>query len=123
MIRAYITDNWMGATVGISIVHEFEREPGQPPLRRVLQLGSSEDGVMRQEWKEIDYTEGLNPTLVLGHDQAHAILAALTSHYQGVDDARLLRQDYTAERSRVDKLIDAVSDIARRATGERTIHD
>lgn len=53
------------------------------------------------------------PTLSLDHEEANALLAALANHYQGVDDQRALRKDYTDERGRVDKLIDVVSSVAQ----------
>lgn len=52
-------------------------------------------------------------TLHLNEDMARSLLAALLKHYNGADDARMLRKDYDAERARVDKLTDAVMVIAR----------
>jgi hypothetical protein len=46
--------------------------------------------------------------LVLRDDMARALLVALLRHYNGADDARMLRKDYDAERARVDRLIGAL---------------
>lgn len=51
--------------------------------------------------------------LILRDDMARALLAALLRHYNGADDARMLRKDYDAERARVDRLTETVSVIAR----------
>lgn len=51
--------------------------------------------------------------LLLRDDMGRALLAALLRHYNGADDARMLRKDYDAERARVDRLTETVSVIAR----------
>jgi hypothetical protein len=40
------------------------------------------------------------------------VLDALVRYYQGAEDTRTLRQDYDAERARVDKFIDATISMA-----------
>lgn len=47
------------------------------------------------------------PSLRLPDDMARALLDALSAHYGGTTDVRTLRKDYDAERSRVDRLLDA----------------
>lgn len=51
--------------------------------------------------------------LVLHDEMARTLLAALLRHYNGADDARMLRKDYDAERARVDKLLDALVAVQR----------
>ena len=46
------------------------------------------------------------PTLRLSGDMARALLDALAAHFGGSSDVQTLRQDYLAERVRVDKMID-----------------
>jgi hypothetical protein len=46
--------------------------------------------------------------LTVNDEQGRALLAALLRHYNGADDARMLRKDYDAERARVDRLIGAL---------------
>jgi hypothetical protein len=110
MIRAYVHETMsFGYDVAISILNEQSGDDNGRPYRRVLHL--RDDGA--REWAELDYNSPLAPTFTLHHDEAAAVLAALTNHYQGADDQRALRKDYTDERARVDKLTDAVIDIAR----------
>lgn len=66
-----------------------------------------------QSWEEHERGAQIEPTLRLEHEEAEALLAALATRYQGVDDQRALRKDYDAERGRVDKLIDVVTGIAQ----------
>lgn len=110
MIRAYIHDSYMAGDLAVSILNEFEPDPGERPARLILRLGDSGSSPI---WEPLDYSLGPKPTLTLGHDAAHALLAALTTHYQGVDDQRALRKDYDAERKRVDGLINVLTDVAR----------
>jgi hypothetical protein len=113
MIRAYIHDSYMAGDLAVSILNEFEPDPGQQPARLILRLG---DNGANPSWEPLDYSlTGPKPTLTLGHAAAHALLAALTNHYQGVDDQRMLRKDYDDERKRVDGLIHVLTDVARGA--------
>jgi hypothetical protein len=114
VIRAYVHDNYMSYNVGISILNEQPSDDGGAPFRRLLRFNGDD---MLRTWEEIDYNQPMLPTLTLGHDEAMALVAALTNHYQGVDNERLLRKDYDAERGRVDKLADAVIEIARGGAG------
>lgn len=48
------------------------------------------------------------PLLRIPEDVARALLDALAQHFGGTSNSRQLRQDYDAERARVDKLIDSM---------------
>jgi hypothetical protein len=50
-----------------------------------------------------------DPFLRIEDDMARAVLDALAAHYGGTLDARQLRKDYEAERRRVDKMIDRLT--------------
>lgn len=50
------------------------------------------------------------PSLRLPEDIARALLDALARHFGGVSDVQTLRQDYLAERARVDKMIGHLTD-------------
>ena len=54
------------------------------------------------------------PALRLPDGLAQALLDALARHYGGAVDARTMRSDLLAERARVDKLTDAVIQVATR---------
>jgi hypothetical protein len=54
------------------------------------------------------------PTLNLSDDMARAMLDALSAHYGGHSDTRTLRRDYDDERKRVDRLTDAIIQVANR---------
>lgn len=113
MIRAYITDAQWGASIAVSLVMHGE-QPDDP--RRILHFESVGEGEAQQlipQWHTLEPYAAGQPTLSLGHDLAVALMQALNTHYAGVDDQRTLRADYVAERARVDKLIDAVAEIAR----------
>jgi hypothetical protein len=51
------------------------------------------------------------PALRLPDDMARALLDALAAHYGGQTDTRTLRQDYLAERARVDRLLTQMHDM------------
>jgi hypothetical protein len=116
MIRAHIADNFSAFGVAVSIV----RHSDDDRVRQVMHFvrhGDGESGEVWTRWDDYEPGTAVPPTFTLGHDEANALLAALHNHYQGVDDQRKLRQDYDAERGRVDKLIAVVSDIARHGAG------
>ena len=48
------------------------------------------------------------PSLRIREDHARALLGELQRYFQGGDDMRALRADYNHERTRVDKLTDAL---------------
>lgn len=112
MIRAYIADRpFAGMGVGIAIVDH----PGETSMDRQAQVLRLGEGSLSQSWEPVEDGANLQPTMTLDDSVARALLEGLNRHYGGVDDTRLLRKDYDAERKRVDKLIDVVSGIAEAA--------
>lgn len=112
MIRAYIHDNWPGMNVAVSLVQHPQDESVWDGHARILRLGTD---LLAAGWEPIeDPSAEIKPTFILGHEEARALLDALAEHYQGASDTRLLRADRDHERGRVDKLLDAVTEIAKR---------
>jgi hypothetical protein len=111
MIRAYVHENYTGFNVDISLV--MHPEPGCIDMKpRILHFGDAENW-RSLSWDEIDPAEAVDrPTFRLDHEQARAVLDALTSHFHGAEDTRALRRDYDAERKRVDQLTGALSTLA-----------
>ncbi len=111
MIRAYVHEDIHGFNVAVSLV--MHPEPGCIDMRpRVLHFGDG-DNWFACTWTEIPENSALDrPTFRLDHEQARAVLDALTVHFQGAEDTRALRRDYDAERGRVDKLTGALSSLA-----------
>jgi hypothetical protein len=123
MIRAYIHDNYYGPSIAISIVRDYGNEDGQglrPPahILHFEPFGDGENRGLIETWRELD-PQGASsePTFRLGHQEAIALMTGLSRHFQGVDDQRMLRQDYQAERKRVDELVGILGDVARRRFG------
>ena len=110
MIRAYIHENYTGFNVDISVImHPAEGAMDVRP--RIMRLPTAERPYL--EWEEIPADGTVDgPSFRLGHEEARAILDALTVHFQGTGDARALRKDYDAERSRVDRLTEVMSSLA-----------
>lgn len=101
--EVHVTDNFMvdGLSVYISLKHSaMERT-----LMRVSDHGSS-------RFEAIEPMMQTDPTFTIPGEAGRALLDALIRHYQGGGDLHALRQDYDAERRRVDKLTDAVITIA-----------
>lgn len=114
MIRAYIHESFITVpdTLAVFLVHEVD-EPGFHE-RRVLHLHTDEGGAFTgRSWDSFEPggLEPVTPTLALGREEAHVLANALIGHFGGVDDQRLLRRDYDAERGRVDKMIGALIEI------------
>ena len=100
MLRAYVQDHLPTLTVAVYLI-----EGGEGQDRYIHR--HVEDDV----WQSERLTEGLidqKPSFTLSDSQARALLDALAAHYAGASDVRQLRADYSAERARVDKLIEAV---------------
>lgn len=95
--QAHIQDDWM--RFGVSVV--WAREVGEG--RREVTNGSTSWIV--EPNGAVDVEMGIEP-LHLREDMLRALHQALLRHFNGADDARMLRKDYEAERARVDKLID-----------------
>jgi hypothetical protein len=123
MIRAYIHDNYFGPSIAVSIVRDYgnEDDRGLRPPAHILRFescGEGEDLGLIETWRELDpQSASSEPTLRLGHQEAIALMTGLARHFQGVDDQRMLRQDYQAERKRVDELVGILGDVARRRFG------
>jgi hypothetical protein len=116
VIRAYVHEAFVTSpdTVAISLIREID-EPGYHE-RHILHLHGGEDGRFVSRSWDLFEPGGLDPvapTLTLGREEAHVLANALISHFQGVDDQRLLRRDYDAERKRVDGLIDVLAEVVR----------
>lgn len=105
MIRAQVAEDW--SRFGIVVLISQHTEDG----KRIATLHFN-DGIASWDPPPTGATQ-IDPTLRLDHEEANALLAALTNHYQGVDDQRALRKDYDHERGRVDKLIDVVTAVAQ----------
>lgn len=110
MIRAYVTVAPMAYNLAVSLVRHYEDGTGRA---QVLRFASREGAGTFPRWEPIEPGDAVEPSFSLALDEAQALLAALHSHFQGVDDQRALRADYDAERGRVDKLLGVVSEIAR----------
>lgn len=105
MIRAQVAEDW--SRFGIAVLISQHTEDG----KRIATLHFN-DGIASWDPPPTG-TAPIDPTLRLDHEEANALLVALTNHYQGVDDQRALRKDYDHERGRVDKLIGTVTAIAQ----------
>lgn len=105
MIEVRTSDYMMMDGLAVWILMNFE---GQD--RRVLRIG--DDGLTR-EWEEVPLPAvEVKPTIVLNNDSGRALLEALLRHYQGASDMHTVRADLLHERGRVDKITDALIDIA-----------
>ena len=112
MIRAHVADSWNAHGVNVSLVLKDDEQSRATHVLRYYEVGG-DDPHLAHRWDPIDPDLGMaRPTFTLPYEVATTLLGALHSHFQGVDDQRALRQDYKDERSRVDKLTDAVIDLA-----------
>jgi hypothetical protein len=91
--------------IGVDYMHrgiKIAWSRGEPP-------GAVEYSNGREVTQQTDHGVEVNvDPLTLRDDMARSLLAALLRHYNGADDARMLRKDYDAERARVDRLIGAL---------------
>lgn len=55
-----------------------------------------------------------NPSFAIPRDFAIALMNSLLQHFQGAEDTHTLRSDLLHERGRVDKLTNAVIDLAEK---------
>jgi hypothetical protein len=111
MIRAYVHEDIIGLNIAVSLV--MHPEPGCIDMKpRVLHFGDGGNSWARS-WDEVPEDGSLDrPTFRLDHEQARAVLDALTVLFQGAEDTRALRRDYDAERKRVDQLAGTLSTLA-----------
>jgi hypothetical protein len=118
MIRAHIADSWHAQGVNVSVVLKEDEHSRVTHVLHYRTFGEGDLARLEHRWEPVDPDLGAaEPTFVLPYDVATTLLGALHSHFQGVDDQRALRADYDKERGRVDKLTDAVIEIARSAAG------
>lgn len=111
MIRAHVGSHYPSFNVAVTLVRTPDGEgifQGNGWIMRLV------GDPVRADWERIeDPAAEINPTVILGHEEARALLDGLMEHYQGASDTRLLRQDRDHERGRVDKLLDVVAEIAK----------
>lgn len=120
MIRAHVSRQMAGFGLDIAIVRNLmadgEPMPGARQIMRLVPVLRDAQPFLATTWETLHPGEVTAPTLTLGDDEAIALFTALAAQYQGVDDQRMLRRDYDAERGRVDKLVDALVGIAQQQT-------
>lgn len=112
MWRAGVQQDWANASLRLCIV----RTLGQGQIQ-VVKAINADDGLTFDrgvEFETQDQSQQVQHWLSLPDGAARALLDALSQHYGGTGDTRQVRRDLDAERSRVDKLTDAVIDIARK---------
>jgi hypothetical protein len=114
VIRALVGDDPNSFGVRIAIINQ--PEDGAYP-REVLRIVGDEKGVHHFSWLQVEPMALAEPTMQIPAEFARALLDGLQRYFQGAEDTRALRQDYDAERKRVDKLTDALISIA----GTRTV--
>lgn len=109
----------MSFGLDIAIVQHFDGEvmPGARQIMRLIPLGTGDEQRLITNWESVIPGSPSRPTLSLGDQEAMALHVALAAQFQGVDDQRMLRQDYEAERSRVDRLVEVISGIAGKVGG------
>jgi hypothetical protein len=114
MIRAHVADSWNAHGVNVSIVLKDDEHSRATHILRYREVGEGDEKYLIHQWEPVDPDIGMSrPTFALPYEVATTLLGALHSHFQGVDDRRALRADYDKERGRVDKLTDAVIDLAK----------
>lgn len=111
MIKVYVSEPWSDL-FGLK-VFVIDRHEGGPS--RIFRPGGR--GVMSWDGLPEDSRE-VEPSFTLPEDTGRALLEALVRHYQGAEDTRMLRQDYNAERKRVDGLINALGDVVKQLAVE-----
>lgn len=67
------------------------------------------------EMSEYALRDEIKPTVTLPMGIAEEVLQALTRHYHGADDARMLRKDYNDERERVDTVLIRYHELAMKS--------
>jgi hypothetical protein len=108
MIQVYIGESYLHDSLDVYVIRKTDGDP-----RYILRM---RDG--QRHWEVLPdgaavTNERDEPTIELPMDVGHALLEALTRHYNGAEDTRALRRDYDAERKRVDQHAEVIADIAR----------
>lgn len=109
MIKAFAVTDIYGASISISVVN-YANDNDSLDGARILRI--HENG--RKEWEPVE--EGaypVKPTFQLGVYEAFAIADALAELRTAVPEVRALRSDYIEERRRVDRLIEALIEVAK----------
>lgn len=73
-----------------------------------------EQGRMRFEPYDVGTLEDPGVTFIIPDEFARALLEEMLRHYQGASDMHTVRADLLHERGRVDKLLNAVTEMAQR---------
>lgn len=111
MIKVYVSEPWSDVFgLRVFIIDQHENGPS-----RIFRPG--EHRSMRWEALPEPAVE-TEPSFILPEESGRALLDALVRHYQGAEDTRALRQDYNAERKRVDELTRTLGDVARTLTAK-----
>ncbi|HET9893688.1 MAG TPA: hypothetical protein VFQ44_01895 [Streptosporangiaceae bacterium] len=110
MIKVLISDHLSVIPDSVAIAVLRVPSDGDGP-RQILRLG---DDHLAAKWEDLPDTptSDFTPTLTLNDSVTRALLDALTRHYHGADDTRALRRDYDAERVRVDRALETISQLA-----------
>lgn len=107
MIRAHIVNDYPGNGIAVFVTRRFND--------RAELAGRGEFG--QTIWTPLNenaaFSHDQQPTYRIPNEIAAAVLEALANHHGGVGDTRQLRQDYLAERARVDKLIGFLTEASR----------
>lgn len=101
--RVFITDDFMSGGVAISL--GLKHGSGTS----IMRVGESG----RTQLEEVDPMMTTDPTIRLPEEFGRALLEGLLRFYQGASDMHTVRSDLLHERGRVDKLTDAMIEIAR----------
>lgn len=104
-IEARISDQMLMDGIAVQIVMRSEG--------RVVRVLRPDGDFMT--WEEVPAGPLMEsrPTFTLENECARALLDALLRHYQGASDMHTVRSDLLHERQRVDKLTDALINIAK----------
>ncbi|HEY0641253.1 MAG TPA: hypothetical protein VGD67_26795 [Pseudonocardiaceae bacterium] len=112
--RAHILPDPYAGGVRVALTRRLYRDPtvqvvlALDPAERAA--GLSPRGTRTVEIPESERGPDPHELPLLDDDMARALLDALAAHYGGTGDTRQLREDYDAERGRVDRLIGALID-------------
>ena len=99
MIKVHVGSQDFGYSVAIYVTDEVNG------TRLLLHFG--DEGLTTYD--EVPGTGcTVKPSFTLEDSAARALLDGLTRFYHGAEDTRALREDYDAERARVDKLTNAL---------------
>lgn len=103
-----IVQNMLGDAIALTVRRKYGN--ADPSYMRITEHGFS-------AWEQYDESVMLarDPTMHITDETARAILHALMNHYHGTENTRTVREDLLHERGRVDKLMEAIADLADKA--------